>query len=415
MSSDEVIPETVSDVDAICISDNVDNDSVSGDNTRDLNSNVSIRNEKRFLVGQRVRGIHKDSGEIINGTIHSRAGKSTGKFKSCYNIKKNDDCVSCYDIEKDFSELDILPDNNEMLVLYNSDDVSNAKEQEINNWMRNDVYEEVENIGQSVISLRWVITEKIKDKTVITKARLVARGFEEDTADLRKDSPTCSKEAVRLTLALASTKGWQCHSLDVKAAYLQGNAIDREIFVRPPPEYFTGKIWKLKKTVYGLCDAARAWYMRVKHELVQLGVKLSSYDSALFTWKYEGQVEGVVCVYVDDLLWAGTCKFENMVIQKLTNLFLIGSSDTGSFKYIGLNLKNTEKQGITIDQFDYASSLAHISVSCERSAKKSSALSENEKVEYRSLIGQLNWIGTQTRPDILFDVCELSVNFKMLS
>ena len=79
-----------------------------------------------------------------------------------------------------------------------------------------------------------------------------------------------------MVLALAATKGWECHSLDVKAAYLQGNLIERDIYLRPPPEYNNGQLWKLNKTVYGLCDAARAWYLRVKQELLSLGVKMSS-------------------------------------------------------------------------------------------------------------------------------------------
>ena len=136
-------------------------------------------------------------------------------------------------------------------------------------------------IVTSVVSLRWVITEKVVEGKKKVKARLVARGFEEDTSEMRKDSPTCSREAVRLTVALASSNRWQCHSLDVTAAYLQGNDIDREIYVHPPPEYFVGKLWRLKKTVYGLSDAARAWYLRVKSELISLGVKVSTYDSSV--------------------------------------------------------------------------------------------------------------------------------------
>ena len=64
------------------------------------------------------------------------------------------------------------------------------------NWKTNDVYEEVPHEGQPLISTRWVVSEKIKDGAPTVKARLVARGFEEDTSTLRKDSPTCSKESV---------------------------------------------------------------------------------------------------------------------------------------------------------------------------------------------------------------------------
>ena len=110
-----------------------------------------------------------------------------------------------------------------MLVFYATEEVIKAKELEMLNWQENDVYEEVEDRGQEFLSVRWVITEKVKDGKPVVKACLVARGFEEDTSNFRKDSPACSKESVRLALAMASAFSWECHSLDVKSAYLQGN------------------------------------------------------------------------------------------------------------------------------------------------------------------------------------------------
>ena len=190
-----------------------------------------------------------------------------------------------------------MSDAEEMLVFYTNNEVDEAKQKELNNWLDNEVFEEVEEFdGKNLMSVRWVITEKMKSGKKVVKARLVARGFEEDTNGLRKDSPTCSREAVRLAVSIASTKKWKCHTLDVTAAYLQGNKIERDVFVKPPPEFDNGMIWKLKKTVYGLSDAARAWYLRVKEELLKLGVKISKYDSALFSWHYNNEFQGVMCV-----------------------------------------------------------------------------------------------------------------------
>ena len=213
--------------------------------------------------------------------------------------------------------------------------------EEIQNLADNDVFEVVEDKGQKAISVRWVITEKVKEGQVVTKAHLVARGFEENTADLQKDSPTCSREAIRLLITLASSKDWQCHTVDVKCAYLQGDDIQRKIYLRPPKEFNDGSLWLLKKTIYGLVDVARAWYMRVKSEMKSLSVEMCSLDNSLFMWHVNGRLEGLICIYVDDFLWTGTVLFETEVIAKLKSKFLIGSSASIAFTYVGLSIKGS--------------------------------------------------------------------------
>ena len=87
------------------------------------------------------------------------------------------------------------------------------------------------------MSSRWVISEKLCNGSKITKARLVARGFEKEGLNtLKTDSPTCSKKGLRLIMAISGAYNWVCHSLDIKAAFLQGNSIEREVFLKPPPE-----------------------------------------------------------------------------------------------------------------------------------------------------------------------------------
>ena len=61
-------------------------------------------------------------------------------------------------------------------------------------------------------------------------------------SELRKDTPTCSKESVGIALSIASAKGWNIHSTDVRAAFLQGSKIEREVYLRPPAEYNSGQL-----------------------------------------------------------------------------------------------------------------------------------------------------------------------------
>ena len=110
-----------------------------------------------------------------------------------------------------------------------------------------------------------MITKKNKEQKLAYKARLVTRGFEELNRDnIRTDSQTCCKENFRLVLTIIVSHKWKIKSLDMKSAFLQGQPIKREMFLKPPKEAGTDKLQKLLITVYGLCDAPRAWYLRIK-------------------------------------------------------------------------------------------------------------------------------------------------------
>ncbi len=154
------------------------------------------------------------------------------------------------------------------------------------------------------------------------KARFVVKGFQEKS-HIQSDSPTGSKECLRILLSIIITKGWKVNSLDIKSAFLQGNLIQRNVFLVPPPEANAGNdiLWKLHKCVYGLNDAARMWYWAIWEELTKLSCVRSSLDFGLFKWYNNGRLEGVFQSHVDDFLWAGSDAFENKVIVKLSQKF----------------------------------------------------------------------------------------------
>lgn len=359
-------------------------------------------------IGQRIRLNLPDNSDVLNGKIISRAGKATGANKHCWNVKLGDDTTRWVDFSD--GNFEIVEDDAEVLVARSDDSlVSNAKQAELDLWEANDVYEVVPFTGQSVISLRWVMTEKIKDGKTVVKARLVARGFEE-TLEERCDSPTCTKENIRLALVLMACFGWEINAIDVKSAFLQGQQIERDVFVQPPPEVYCEGVWKLKKTVYGLNDAARAWYTTVYKYLVALDVDVCPTDSGFFTWRKKGEVCGIMCVHVDDIMWGGNQDFYETVICALSEKFKIGSSNSGAFKYLGLDLYQSGFN-VTIGQEMYIRQIKPIVV---QSTKLSAdmPLVESQVRAYRSLVGSLAWAASQTRPDFSFDVCDLSVKCK---
>ena len=124
------------------------------------------------------------------------------------------------------SEENILEDNKkvqEVMVteipkrLHKSPEVIATKEAEMEKFIRFEVFQEVEDIGQPQISSRWVVTEKqdhdrMKVKTI---ARLVVRGFQV-AEDPRSDSPALSKESLKIMMTIASNEMFKIQSLDVK-------------------------------------------------------------------------------------------------------------------------------------------------------------------------------------------------------
>ncbi len=63
-------------------------------------------------------------------------------------------------------------DENEILISYDNEAVMEDKDSEIDKWAYNEVFEEVEFKDKKMISVRWIITEKIKDKNKFYKSKI---------------------------------------------------------------------------------------------------------------------------------------------------------------------------------------------------------------------------------------------------
>ena len=273
------------------------------------------------------------------------------------------------------------------------------------------VYEEVPFYGQQCISTRWIVWEKGEAKEV--RARLVARGFEEDV-DLNVDSPTIGKDKVRIVLAIAASLQWTIKSTDIKSAFLQGNALERDVFLKPPSEAKVpdNMVWKLNRCLYGLNDAARQFYNSVVTKVTSLGCEKSRLEPSLFINRKNGVLAGVLCSHIDDFLHAGTSDFEDSVLNPLCQRFIAGKRQETAFKYVGYQLTQLQSGNIVMDQNSYVESIIVHTLSAERQMQKLQELTGDEMTKYRSMVGSLNWIVHGTRPDMAFQLLELSTKFK---
>ena len=196
---------------------------------------------------------------------------------------------------------------------------------------------------------------------------------------------------------------WELKSLDVKTAFLQGKRMDRIVYIKPPKEADTNKIWLLHKCVYGLSDASRRWYLRVKEEIVNLGGEVNQLDLGLFLFHQNGKLTGLITCFVDDMIYGGNKEFEEIITGSLKTVFDIGTENQKAFSYVGINICQREDRSIMIDQHSYISSIRPLNISRSRSPE--TQLSKEETSQFKGLVGQLNWVCGITCPEISFEVC----------
>ena len=187
---------------------------------------------------------------------------------------------------------------------YSSTEVQEAMKKEVEKYKSFNAYEEVDDNGQKSIPIRWVVTKQPMDgKNQPIKARLCIRGdLEKDKNSVRSDSPTAGKDTMKLALMIAANEGFKIKGVDIKSAYLQGKDLERSIYVRPPPEAMTTKLWLLKKAAYGVLDGGRLFYLRLEEELEKLGLHKVQAEGALFTFVKDDMFHGFVLSHIDDLL-----------------------------------------------------------------------------------------------------------------
>ena len=78
-------------------------------------------------------------------------------------------------------------------------------------------------------------------------------------------------DSIRLVLAIAASKQWEVHHMDLKSDFLHGD-IKEEIYMQQLEGFLTNPslVCRLKKSLYGLKKAPRDWCSKIDGFLLSL-------------------------------------------------------------------------------------------------------------------------------------------------
>lgn len=112
-------------------------------------------------------------------------------------------------------------------------------------------------------------------------------------------------------LAFFAYKNFKIYQIDVKSAFLKGD-LEEEVYIEQPDGFRLTEgldmVCKLKKSLYGLKQASRVWYVRLDKYLIQHNFRKATIDSNLY-FKINGDKLLIVIVYVDDIIFGGDDSF----------------------------------------------------------------------------------------------------------
>jgi hypothetical protein len=288
---------------------------------------------------------------------------------------------------------------------------------------------------QKPIGCRWVFTKKKDQYGNVSrfKARLVAQGFTQQFGVDYSDtySPVMTMTTFRWLLAFAARNDMKVKQADIETAYLYG-VIDTELYMKVPDglrvegeSSWKRPCVKLHKSLYGLKQAGRIWYLHFSRYLVKCGFQTHDSSPCLFA-KRSGAEVAIIGIYVDDIVMVGTDAAIEAAMTALKANFKV--KDLGMIAFcLGVQVRQIPT-GIVLYQANYiAKLLERFSMRQATRAARTPMVVRNlkpesdvygprhgseevlsEKYPFREAIGGLMYLANCSRPDIAFAVSVLA-------
>ena len=297
--------------------------------------------------------------------------------------------------------------------------------------------------------------ELIPSKLVITmkpgpkrKVRIVACGNYVESKGEELYAAGADASALRLVLKITAEKDWELLTTDVRVAFLnapltttlkdgtEGNFV----FALKPPSLLVrlnfareDEVWVAEKAMYGLRQAPRCWSIHRDEVLRSLRVKgcyLRQVVSEANLWvlQEEGNqlMKGMMLVYVDDLLITGEKVYAEALVEEIQRTWQTSNpekiSDGQVTKFLGMeiykegpNIKASQasfiKDRLSANLGEGWKDVRGSTVPCSRDIGEiddEKEITTEEVREAQRIVGELLWLVTRTRMDLMYVTSRLS-------
>ena len=249
------------------------------------------------------------------------------------------------------------------------------------------------------------------------KARYCIRGDLQE-GEFDTYAPVVAFSSVRLFLAWSLMLNWYTCTIDFSNAFIQAS-LDEPTFIHLPRGFKSSSnsrtCLRLKNSIYGLSVAPRLWFEHLLKALKEVGLVQSQHDPCLMYRK-----DLIVICHVDDLGLQVPKK--EIVDQLILDLEKKGFALTleGSFaEYLGIQYEHLNDNRISMTQTGLIQKIIDAAGMNECNSNKTPATREclgsdpdgkpmEEAWSYRSIVGMLLYLSTNSRPDIAFSVSQVA-------
>ena len=302
-----------------------------------------------------------------------------------------------------------------------------AMEEEMRSMKANKVWDlEIIPKGAKTVGCKWVYKTKLDSQGNVEryKARLVAKGFtQREGIDYNETfSPVSCKDSFRIIMALVAHYDLELHQMDVKTAFLNGDLEENVYMAQPKGFVMEGNErmgCRLKKSIYGLKQASRQWYLKFDSTIRKFGFKENVEDNCVYAKFKDGKFIFLI-LYVDDILLASS----DVSLLLETKKFLSSNfdmKDLGEASFVlGIEIHRDRNKGILgLSQKTYIEKVLkkfgmhkcspspapivkgdrYGDFQCPRNQYE---LDQMKSVPYASAVGSLQYAQVCTRPDLAF-------------